>query len=321
MSATGLYPAGCLGKLPAFADFVRYNATARETLALDEWLHHGLYHAQQLLRTEWDTSFENSPAYSFIFWPENSDRFLVGHMLPSRDRSGRRYPFVVSLLVDRLRYGEKNVYLAPAAFASFLENAREFVSLAMDGLDAREIAERTQALSLPVECANSDEEYRRFLQGTTLGDFCTELFGSPDVPVIHAVFESLADLLLPLRQRPIVRLSLGLRFPLSAASSRSCLETSVWLDLSLRLIKQHAVTPLLFWTTGSSGSGGAVHLFFRPPSPKNLVNLIKPELESDTICVLERFERGGEAPVRFKAVLQEETLRLDTLLDRLAAIS
>jgi len=52
-----------------------------------------------------------------------------------------------------------------------------------------------------------------------------------------------------------------------------------------------------------------------------LVNLIKPELESDTICVLERFERGREAPVRFKALLQEETLHLDTLLDRLAAIS
>ena len=218
MSATGLYPAGCLGKLPAFADFVRYNATARETLALDEWIHHGLYHAQQLLRTEWDSSFENAPAYSFIFWPENSDRFLVGHMRPSRDRSGRRYPFVTSLLVDRLRYGAQNVHLAPVAFSAFLENARQFVELAMDGLDAREIAERVQALSLPVESGHREEDYRQFLRGTTLREFCTELFGTFDGPVKQTVFESLADVLLPFRQRPIVRLSLGLRFPLSAAS-------------------------------------------------------------------------------------------------------
>jgi type VI secretion system ImpM family protein len=321
MSATGLYPAGCLGKLPAFADFVRHNATARETLALDEWIQHGLYHAQQLLQTEWDSSFENAPAYNFIFWPENSDRFLVGYMRPGRDRSGRRYPFVVSLLVDRPRYGAKYVHLAPAAFAVFLKDARQFAELAMDGLDLREIARRVQALSLPVESGRGEEDYRQFLRGTTLRDFCKELFGSFDGPVKQTVFENLADILLPFRQRPIVRLSLGLRFPLSTASSRSCLETSFWLDASLRMVKQNAVAPLLFWTTGGSALGGAAYLFFRPPSPKNFVYLIKPELESDTICVLERFGRGENAPRRYTTLLREESLRLDALLDRLAAVS
>jgi len=320
MSATGVYPAGCLGKLPAFADFVRHNATARETLALDEWIQHGLYHAQQLLRTEWDSSFEKAPAYSFVFWPENADRFLVGHMRPSRDRSGRRYPFVVSLLVDRLRYGARNVHLTPTAFAGFLEDARQFVELAMNGLDAREIAERVQALSLPVESGSGEEAYRHFLHGTTLSDFCTGLFGSFDGPVKQTVFENLADVLLPFRQRPIVRLSLGLRFPLSTGSSRSCLETSFWLDASLRMVKQNAVAPLLFWTTGCSGSHGAAYLFFRPPSPKSFVYLVKPELESDTICILEQFARGGNAPGRYTTLLREESIHVGALLDRLAAV-
>jgi type VI secretion system ImpM family protein len=321
MSATGLYPAGCLGKLPGFADFVRHNATARETLALDEWIHHGLYYAQQILRTEWDSSYEKAPAYSFIFWPENSDRFLVGHMRSSRDRSGRRYPFVVSLLVDRLRYGAGYVHLAPAAFAAFLEDARQFVELAMDGLDLREIARRVQELSLPVESGNGKEDYRQFLHGTTLRDFCVDVFGSSEGPAKQTVFESLADILLPFRQRPIVRLSLGLRFPLSAVFSRSCLEAGFWLDASLRIARQNAVAPLVFWTTEGPGLGGAAYLFFRPPSPKSFVNLMKPELESDTICVLERFRRGDSAPRRYTALLREESLHLDALLDRLAAVS
>jgi type VI secretion system protein ImpM len=320
MSASGVYPAACLGKLPAFADFVRHNATARETLALDEWIQHGLYHAQQLLRTEWDSSFDRAPAYSFIFWPENSDRFLVGHMGPSRDKSGRRYPFVASLLVDRLRYGGKNVHLAPATFAGFLEDARQFVQLAMHGLDAREIAERVQALSLPVESGSDEEEYRKYIRGTTLRDFCQDLFGTFDGPGKQTVFESLADVLLPFRQRPIVRLSLGLRFPLSTASSRSCLETSFWLDASLRMVKQSAVSPLLFWTTGCAGSAGVAYLFFRPPSPKSFVYLVRPELESDTICILERFVRGGQDPARYRSLLGEASLHLNTLLDRLAAV-
>lgn len=321
MGATGLYPAGCLGKLPAFADFLRHNATARETLALDEWIQHGLYHAQQSLRTEWDSSFENAPAYSFIFWPENADRFLVGHLRPSRDRSGRRYPFVVSLLVDRLRYGAKYVPVAPAAFSGFLEDARRLVELAMDGLDAHEIAERVQALSLPVQPGMGEEEYRDFLRGTTLRQFCTEVFGSFEGQEKTTLFESLADLLLPFRQRPIVRLSLGIRFPLSAASGRSSLETSFWLDASVRMVKQQAVAPLLFWTTGGSGLGGTAYLFFRPPSPKVFVNLVKPELESDTICNLQRFARGDGAPVRYATLLREDSLQLNVLLERLAAVS
>jgi type VI secretion system protein ImpM len=321
MGATGLYPAGCLGKLPAFADFVRHNATARETLALDEWIQHGLYHAQQSMRSEWDASFENAPAYSFIFWPENADRFLVGHLRPSRDRSGRRYPFVVSLLVDRLRYGAKYIPHAPAAFAGFLEDARRFVELALDGLDAREIAERVQALSLPVQPGMGEEEYREYLRGTTLRQFCTEVLGSFEGVEKATVFESLADLLIPFRQRPIVRLSLGIRFPLSAAPGGSFLESSFWLDASMRMVKQQAVAPLVFWTTGGIGAGGSAYLFFRPPSPKVFVNLLKPELESDAICNLMRFGRANGAPARYAALLREESLHLDVLLDRLGAVS
>jgi type VI secretion system protein ImpM len=320
MSATGLYPAGCLGKLPTFADFVRYNATARETLAFDQWIQHGLYYAQQCLRTEWDASLEDAPALNFLFWPENSGRFLVGHLRPSKDRSGRRYPFVVSLIVDRFRYGAARAHLVPIVFASFLERAGQFVDLAMQGLDAREIPERVEALSMPVELESGEEEYRRFLHGTTVRAFCSEIPGPCDGQGRHALIENLADVLLPFRQRPIVRLFLGLRFPLSVISSRSCLEASFWLDASVRMIKQRDVTPLLFWTTGGSGSGGTAHLFFRPPSPKAFVNLIKPELESDTICVLERLKRKEDTPGHFTEFLQEDSLRLDALLDHVAAI-
>ncbi len=321
MGTTGLYPAGCLGKLPAFADFVRHNATAREMLALDEWIQHGLYHAQQLLRAEWDTAFENAPAYNFIFWPESADRFLVGHLRPSRDRSGRRYPFVVSLLVDRLRYGAEHVPLAPAAFSGFLQDARRLVELAMDGLDAREIAERVQALSLPVQPGMGEEEYREFLRGTTLRQFCTEVFGSFEGEEKTTVFESLGDLLIPFRQRPIVRLSLGIQFPLSAASGSSSLESSFWLEASVRMVRQQVVAPLVFWTTGGSGAGGAAYLFFRPPSPRVFVNLVKPELKSDAICNLMRFGRANGAPARYTALLREESLHLNVVLDRLAAVS
>ena len=43
MSAT---PAGCYGKLPIFADFIRHNYRTPEVEQLDQWFQEGIYFAR-----------------------------------------------------------------------------------------------------------------------------------------------------------------------------------------------------------------------------------------------------------------------------------
>src|SRR5512135_429236 len=113
----------CLGKLPSQADFIRFNAASPEALAFDEWLHHGLYFARTQLGTGWEQAFANAPSYRFIFNPEQAGRFLAGVMQASQDRSQRRYPFLVSLILDRHWFRDGDAYLAPSAFSSFYDGA------------------------------------------------------------------------------------------------------------------------------------------------------------------------------------------------------
>ncbi|MGH9363063.1 MAG: type VI secretion system-associated protein TagF, partial [Thermoanaerobaculia bacterium] len=46
--------AGCFGKLPIFADFIRHNAGGREAGQFDRWLQEGMALSQQVLGRDWE---------------------------------------------------------------------------------------------------------------------------------------------------------------------------------------------------------------------------------------------------------------------------
>jgi type VI secretion system protein ImpM len=320
--ASGYFPAGCLGKLPSFGDFVRHNATAREVLAYDDWLHHGLFHAQNLMGTEWGQAFMDTPAYNFLFWPDNADRFLVGIMCPSHDKSNRWYPFVVSVLVDRLRYGNRGIHLIPVLFADFLSRAHQFVRRAMNGLEMKTLADEAQALSIPVlgsrETAESD--YTQFLERTLLREFCRQVLGQKNGSLNSTVLENLAEILSPLRDRSLARLTIGLQFPLSSSVQSGCTETSFWVQLSMRLLNQTSGMPILFWTADERQQGSRLFLFFRQPSPKIFAQLVRPAMESDTMCVLadqNSLPARGSVAARHRELLEKGEVTLQGYLSRL----
>ena len=123
--ATAVFPAGCFGKLPLYGDFVRHNASGRETLAFDQWLHQEMHHARTNFGHVWEQAFESAPTYNFVFVPEEAGRFLVGVLHPSHDKGKRRYPFMASLLVDRPRFKDAWTPVIPVLFSDFLARGRQ----------------------------------------------------------------------------------------------------------------------------------------------------------------------------------------------------
>jgi type VI secretion system ImpM family protein len=93
-------PAGCYGKLPIFADFIRHNYRTPEVEQLDQWFQEGIYFARQSLGGRWEAGYDKGPSFRFLFRPSGSAKFLIGAGAPGADKVGRRYPFAVFMHGD-----------------------------------------------------------------------------------------------------------------------------------------------------------------------------------------------------------------------------
>lgn len=87
---------GCFGKLPTCGDFV-HRGIARPLLqCLDLWLQEGILAMQRIHAEQWLEHYLIAPLWSFVIpagmWGEQS---LVGALIPSVDRVGRYFPFVL----------------------------------------------------------------------------------------------------------------------------------------------------------------------------------------------------------------------------------
>lgn len=78
------------GKLPGFADFLRFRSADEQAIKVDAWLTQGLSSLMQqgkqgMLESEWDISLceKSENTYSLI------------RVISSKDKSGRHYPFVL----------------------------------------------------------------------------------------------------------------------------------------------------------------------------------------------------------------------------------
>lgn len=82
------------GKIASRGDFVRSAQQGALTQMLDQWLSQGL----DLLSTDprWKQLYDQVPPLRFAFLGVRSQVGLAGHLVPSLDASGRRFPFVTA---------------------------------------------------------------------------------------------------------------------------------------------------------------------------------------------------------------------------------
>jgi type VI secretion system protein ImpM len=324
-----LFPAACFGKLPVFADFVRCNAAGRETIAFDQWLQQGLFHGRNYFGAQWDAIFEKAPTYHFVFLPENAGRFLVGILRPSRDKSDRKYPFQISVLVDRPRFGDVNAHMVPIVFADFFDRACKLMEHALSGIGMQELYGQTEALAVSPADAFTQQstKHSHYLEKTDLRSFLHACLGTAEEEKRDLVFANLTASMLPLRRHSAARFALGLRFPLSANDDLIGHQACFWAQVALRASGGSFFVPSMFWTCGEKGGPGYLFLFFRQPSPRVFVQLVQPDLQSDGICNIDT--EGGTSVERTRAILNRDlrnlldngSQKLSEFLAHLAAIA
>lgn len=290
----GIFSAGCFGKLPIYGDFIRQHAASAEANDLDRWIQAGLEIAKRRFEANWAAVYQKAPAYHFLFHAPSAERFLTGILQPSYDQSGRAFPFLIFLHVDRMRFGN-NVTMAPAIFCAFYDRALALARQAPANLAWREIplsVERLQ-FSIPADWETLMQPQHEWLAAMTMEKLWACLFGSFDDPRKFLLFNNLTKILLRLRQYNPAQLARGLRFPLAGEAEQTLAhETSFWLQVCWRILRKPVLAPTLFWTVPQAGQPRQLFLFFRRPPENSLLPLLQIAPEPEAVCALD--EAGKE---------------------------
>ena len=223
-------PVGCFGKLPSRGDFVGGEGSHQLMHMLDRWSGHAL---ELMARNPaWRQLYDGAVPLHFAFLGSGNRVAVAGHFVPSRDASGRRFPF---LLATRLEVARPLAFIGRSALAL----SRPWSLMARLGQQALAAGDATPVLR-EIGAARIAME-----SGTRSGDAAFDDFLElQDVASLQALLQSPGRPPLLLRQiLPALGLLLqpvaaaaggvdkGLSLPLPADPLYRPLVAAFWLDL------------------------------------------------------------------------------------------
>ena len=224
----GRHPA-FFGKLPSRGDFVRSSGDAGLLAPLDRWLSRTM----ELLCENpcWKQRYDAQPGIDFAFLGARSRLSIAGHLMPSRDASQRRFPFIAAIGIDN----EDPL--------GFLSNAPRRLSETWARLDhgVREAARATNATASlealtgqPVAVDTSAagrSAIGDFLAGERCGELETRLSAAGQRVDLRRLVIALGLLLQPLATTPAAVIGRGLDLPLPAEPALRDSVATLWLHL------------------------------------------------------------------------------------------
>jgi len=232
---------GYFGKLPARSDFVKL-ADQPVLGMLDDWL------AQVMSRlpadARWKLNYDAMAPASFAFVGPERRHAVAGHVVASRDQSGRRFPFLMMRTVE---------VADPAAFAARCPLAfgplwRYLDEMAPRMLGSGDPGPHLQAIAeAQVEQGEHDAALTEFLAVSTVGSLSAQLA----LPAERMIL-GLGLLLQPVMHSRPAGLQRSLVLPLPAQSHTPALRHAVaafWLELVTPFIRRSGFDLALFVTT------------------------------------------------------------------------
>jgi type VI secretion system protein ImpM len=92
---------GVFGKMPSVGDFFRVNTPPGFVQVWDDWLQRGLLQGAESLGDRWDAYYMSAPIWRFCLSRglAGSNK-LIGVLMPSVDRVGRRFPLTLMAPLD-----------------------------------------------------------------------------------------------------------------------------------------------------------------------------------------------------------------------------
>lgn len=273
---------GCFGKLPLAADFLSQHAGLPEAVGLERWLQEGVNLARTRFGARGDDLLRGMPHVRFHFWRNSPELALTGVMSPSRDQSGRLFPF--SVFAQARSTGGSYPAPLPALLDPFLRRASALTSTEWKDLPSLQGAVASVGQSSGVEPPPLATD--ALLAHVTLGSFARSLSGDgAESPAVRV-----AANLLEVAHRTGSVPSYGLRFRLPQDPDAWMPAFVFWLELCRVVFRGASRPPFLLWNEPSKERPEVLDLYYQPPGPIAFLHLLEPALDSETLYPVEQAE-------------------------------
>jgi type VI secretion system protein ImpM len=312
-------PATCFGKVPTRGDFIKGHGQHQLIATLDRWI--SLSMEQLSEDPRWKNAYDTAPAVDFAFVGSRSRISVVGHLKPSQDSSGRRFPFITATTVER---DDSLMFrCAPAGLAhSFGTLAR----IAEAGVGGAEVGQ----ILADLELINCGYDFDLAQQADPLGNFVrrtsVEALGEILAPPqsserIRRIILALGVLMRPALGQGAVSINKEITFPLPSDERYRNLVAGLWLYLVSAFLRKTPVELQLVITRQAEAN--RLVLGFNGASPRALLSVLLPETSAENTISLDNPEWIDDHPdltndyglAKLSAYLAQPALTLESAIN------
>lgn len=302
--------AGYFGKLPKFADFVKYNAGGEEILYIDRWIQEGMVAAKNELKSLLKENYKESLQYSFFDPFTNTVNNLTGIISPGHDKSDREFPFLIFYIMNKNFYNYIPGYLVPLVNINTINAYKNLIEFAKESDNLLSINEEMNRTIYKIYPNDASMDYQEFLANTYQEIFWERAYGNFDNPAKFALINNLGKL------RTNFNSSTGIK--ISFTSEEEYLEPDLcfFIQLILTMANKISYLPALFWT--SDKDTVYLYIFFNKPSAQHFVDIIFQKDNEGRIIQAEKYDDErkllNSIHSSYKKLLEKNKLSLNDFL-------
>jgi len=286
---TNLVTTGYFGKLPKFADFVKYNASGDEILLIDNWIQEGIRLAKLKYKNNWENNFNNTSPIYFIFPFTGTDRITIGIIYPSNDKSGRNFPFLIFSNMKKDIIKDLQIHLLPLNFKGYFESITKVYNENYFTEDLSEMKFQTNILSDSTISAKSAENiYDDYISNTSVERLFEKTLINSVNNNVHTVNDLFKNRIEIPEHSPAVKFNFDFR------ADYKLLDTCFYIQLLLKIFNRSNFFPAVFWNTIHEELI-SLSLFFQKPTPLNFMDLIYTDALSRNDTTLEKTKEENHA--------------------------
>ena len=258
------------GKVASRGDFVRSTQQGSLTQMLDQWLSQGL----ELVSVDprWKQRYDQVGACRFAFLGARSKVALAGHMIPSVDASGRRFPFVTagSFDVDAPLPFMSHAPMALSRLWSRLEAIGREVCAAEDATASLNKASQSPRLEIDTSATAYATSFDDFLEMQTVGSLEELLRAAHPRLELRRTLLAIGLLLQPVPASGVSRLDKGLALPLPEDPLYAPFVGAFWMSLVAPFLARGDFELALFVLRRQPDGGSELCIGFAGGSPATL---------------------------------------------------
>lgn len=238
MSSASTSPATCFGKIPSRGDFVKGAGQHQLINVLDRWVSQAMERLSEDPR--WKIAYDGASAVDFAFVGARSRLSVIGHLRPSSDASGRRFPFISAATVER---DDSLMFrCAPAGLGYAFACLGRVSEAGVGGAEVAPLLAELDSLNCAgdFETAIRSDPLGNFVRRTSIGAL-SEMLGLQSDDAVRRILLAIGLLMRPVLGQGSVSIDKDMVLPLPADERHRHLVAGLWLYLVTAFLRKTMV--------------------------------------------------------------------------------